>query len=188
MVEGFETTLPAAQAGEEWAVARLWRDLQPRLLRYLRARAGGSAEDLASETWLRAARDLAGFRGGEIEFRAWMFTIARHSLIDWQRRVARRPEIAGQPEDFVGQPGERDPADQAIEALATERSLDLIRRLPSDQAEVILLRVVAGLDTARVGQILGKRPGAIRVLQHRGLRRLAELLESIEPASEDVTH
>jgi RNA polymerase sigma-70 factor, ECF subfamily len=188
MLEGFAKTLQAAQAGEEWAVACLWRDLQPRLLRYLAVRAGGVAEDLASETWLRAARDLAGFRGGDIEFRAWMFTIARHTLIDWQRRVRRRPVIAGDIGDVADGRWVPDPADLAIETLATERALRLIRRLPADQAEVIVLRVVAGLDSARVARILDKKPGAIRVLQHRGLRRLAELLESSEPVDEDVTH
>jgi RNA polymerase sigma-70 factor, ECF subfamily len=187
MLDGFAETLQAAQAGEEWAIACLWRDVQPRLLRYLAARERGAAEDVASETWLRAARRLAGFRGGESEFRAWMFTIARHALIDWQRRVRRRPVVAAGSDDVADGGWRHDPADEAIERLETERALGLIRRLSPDQAEVILLRVVAGLDVARVAQILGKKPQAVRVLQHRGLRRLAELVAANDPVGEDVT-
>ena len=188
MIEAFAKTLQAAQAGEEWAIASLWRDLQPRLLRFLSAREPFAAEDLASETWLRAARDLRRFDGGEIEFRAWMFTIARHALIDWQRRARRRPELAPALEEVVDAAPGTDPAERAVETFDTESALRLIARLPDDQAEVILLRVVAGLDAGRVARIMGKKEGTIRVLQHRGLRRLAGLLGSDEPADEDVTN
>ena len=75
-------------------------------------------------------------------------------------------------------PAADDPAAAALESLATERALALIAQLPPDQAEVVMLRVVAGLDVARVATIVGKRPGTVRVLGHRGLRRLAELLGS----------
>jgi RNA polymerase sigma-70 factor (ECF subfamily) len=188
MVDSFAETLAAAQAGDEFAIGCLWRDVQPRLLRYLRARSGGAGEDLASETWLRAARRLASFRGGEIEFRAWMFTIARHVLIDWQRRVRRQPVQDVVPEDVADRTGQSDPAaDHAMERMETERALGLIRQLTPDQADVILLRVVAGLDVARVARILGKKSTAVRVLQHRGLRRLAELVGSTESVGEGVT-
>jgi RNA polymerase sigma-70 factor (ECF subfamily) len=128
------------------------------------------------------ARNLRSFSGDELEFRAWLFTIARRALIDWQRHAARRPQTlplvdANDPPDLD------DPASGAIESLATSRALNLIRALPPDQAEVILLRVVGGLDTSRVATVLGKRPGTVRVLQHRGLRRLADLLGA-EPLSE----
>jgi len=65
--------------------------------------------------------------------------------------------------------------------------LRLLGRLPDDQADVILLRVVAGLDTERVGAIVGKRPATVRVIQHRGLRRLAELLGSDARSGQRVT-
>jgi RNA polymerase sigma-70 factor (ECF subfamily) len=68
------------------------------------------------------------------------------------------------------------------ELFSTEAALTLIRTLPRDQAEAVLLRHVAGLDVARTAEVLGKRPGAVRVAAHRGLRRLATLLG---PAEED---
>ncbi len=64
-----------------------------------------------------------------------------------------------------------------VEGLSTRAALAVIGQLPHDQAEVVLLRVVAGLDVEQVARVVGKRPGAVRVLAHRGLRRLAERLE-----------
>lgn len=185
----FEPRLRAAQDGDDHALGEIWRTFNPRLVLFLRARAGDAAEDLASETWIRAARTLGRFSGGEADFRAWLFTIARRTLIDHYRAAQRRPQ-----EHRVGLVVERrdtrdtegDAADLTLAALDTQRALAVVGRLPTDQADVILLRVVAGLDTARVAQILGKREGAVRVLQHRALRRLAVLLA--EPTRDrDVT-
>ena len=63
-----------------------------------------------------------------------------------------------------------------MDNIATETAMELLSRLPEQQAEVILLRVVAGLDTEMVADMLGRSPGAIRVAAHRGLKRLAALL------------
>lgn len=187
MVEDFPATLASAQSGEEWAIALLWRDLNYRVVRFLSARAGNAAEDIASETWLSVARKLHEFSGGEIEFRAWLFTIARRRLIDWQRRQQRRPDEVNAPVEFERHTAGDDPAEDAIEAIDTAAALALISRLSSDQADVILLRVVAGLDVARVAAIIGKRPGTVRMLQHRGLHRLRELLAPVERDEQGVT-
>jgi RNA polymerase sigma-70 factor (ECF subfamily) len=74
------------------------------------------------------------------------------------------------------EPGAPDAAGQAIENLATEATLAAVATLPPHQAEVILLRVVAGLDTETVARIVGRSPGAVRVAAHRGLRRLSQIL------------
>ena len=66
-----------------------------------------------------------------------------------------------------------DAADQALEAVSTRKVLELIASLPGDQAEIIMLRVVAGLEAREVARIVGKSPGAVRVAAHRGLRKLA---------------
>jgi RNA polymerase sigma-70 factor (ECF subfamily) len=185
MVDSFTDTLRFAQAGEEWAIASLWRDLQPRLLRFLAARNPRAADDVASETWLRVARNLRSFQGDEVEFRAWFFTIARRALIDWQRKTGRRPATVAL--DEMNEPqSPDDPITETIEAYETEHALELLGRLPEDQAEVILLRVIGGLDTTQVANLLQKRPGTVRVLQHRGLRRLAELLAAETPTKERV--
>ena len=84
--EDFALQLAAARDGDDAGFAVLWRALQPPLLRYLIVAAGDAAEDLASETWMRVARDLGSFTGDERGFRSWVFTIARHRLLDWRRR------------------------------------------------------------------------------------------------------
>jgi DNA-directed RNA polymerase specialized sigma24 family protein len=72
--------LIAAGGGDEVGFAAVWRSLQPAVLRYLRVLVGGAAEDVASKTWLQAARDLGSFEGGLRSFRVWLFRIARHRV------------------------------------------------------------------------------------------------------------
>jgi len=173
----FGSVLAAAVGGDEQAFARLWRDLHPGLLRYLRVVVPDAAEDVASETWLEVVRGLGQFTGDETGFRSWVFTIARHRALDDRRRHARRFAVPLPVELAVGWQGADDPADQVVEGLSTRAALAVIAQLPHDQAEVVLLRVVAGLGVEQMARLLGKRPGAVRVLAHRGLRRLAERLE-----------
>jgi RNA polymerase sigma-70 factor (ECF subfamily) len=170
----FEEVLYAARQGDEPALAVLWRELQPALLRYLRAVEPGAAEDIASDTWLEVTRRLDLFSGDERDFRGWLFTIARHRLIDARRAAARQrtAPVAWLPE----RPGLDDPAADVLVGLSTEASVRLVSELPREQAEAVLLRVLAGLDTARVARIMGKQPGNVRVLSHRGLRSLARRL------------
>jgi len=180
--EDFQVVLAAAQDGSQAAFSRLWRDGNPALLRYLRVVAPDAAEDVAAETWLQVVRGLAGFRGDEQGWRAWLFTTARRRAIDEARRRSRRPERALE-ETLPGRlPAAPDAADLALEHIGTWSALALVARLPSHQAEVILLRVVAGLDNETVARLLGRSPGAVRVAAHRGLRRMAEIL-----AEADVT-
>jgi RNA polymerase sigma-70 factor, ECF subfamily len=172
----FPDVLGAAARGDEEAFGRLWRDLQPRLLRYFAVVSRAAAEDLASETWLGVVRGLDRFQGNEPSFRAWVFTIARHEMLDWRRRVARRPATDQPVNGMVEWAASDDPAADALERLSTRSALAEVAALPADQAEAIVLRVVAGLSVDKVAALMGKRPGTVRVLTHRGLRRLAERL------------
>jgi RNA polymerase sigma-70 factor (ECF subfamily) len=160
----------------EGAFSVLWRDANPALLRYLRVIAPEAAEDIAADTWMQVVRGLAAFRGDETAWRAWLFTIARHRAIDEGRRRSRRPVISVPGLADVTSPDNPDPADLVLEKLSTRAAVALIATLPPLQAEVILLRVVAGLDTPAVARLVGRSPGAVRVAAHRGLRRLAATL------------
>jgi RNA polymerase sigma-70 factor (ECF subfamily) len=168
--------LAAAVGGDEQAFARRWRDLHPGLLRYLPVVAPDASEDVAWETWLEVVRGLGQFTGDEPGFRSWVFTIARHRALDDRRRRVRRLTVPLPGELAAGWQGADDPAEQVVQGLSTRAALAVIAQLPHDQAEVVLLRVVAGLGVEQVARLLGRRPGAVRVLAHRGLRRLAERL------------
>jgi len=171
----FGIILAKAQAGDEAAFSCIFRDVQPALLRYLRV-ITPEVDDVAGETWVQVVAGLAGFRGEEQAFRAWLFTIARRRAIDAGRHRARRPTV---PLDGSGTEHlvSADAADAALEALSLHAAMALMAELPREQAEVIMLRVVADLEATEVARIVGRSPGAVRVAAHRGLRRLAELAE-----------
>jgi RNA polymerase sigma-70 factor (ECF subfamily) len=170
----FDSVLAAAQAGANWAVTVLYREMNPLLLRYLGAQGGNAAEDIAADTWLAVARQLPSFTGGEGAFRAWLFTIARRRMIQRWRENGRRRTAPVSPESLADWPGPDDAEASGVKALsAREIAVAIAAALPPDQADVVLLRMVAGLDVAQVADILGKRPGTVRSLQHKALRTLA---------------
>ena len=168
----FGVTLANARTGDEAAFARIFHDVQPALLRYLRV-ITPEPEDVAGETWIQVVTGLRRFRGGEQDFRAWLFTIARNRAADAGRSRHRRAAVPLDMTEAAQQPTTADAADQALEAVSTQAAMELIKSLPREQAEIIVLRVVAGLDAGDVAKIVGKTPGAVRVAAHRGLRRLA---------------
>ncbi|MBV9379770.1 MAG: RNA polymerase sigma factor [Streptosporangiaceae bacterium] len=174
--EDFAGLLAAAQGGSEAAFSVLWRDGNPALLRYLRVIAPEAAEDTAAETWVQVVRGLPRFSGDEAAWRAWLFTIARRRALDQARLRRRHPAEPLEGIQPAEVPRAYDAEQQAMENLATEAAITLVSRLPRQQAEVILLRVVAGLDTEAVAGLLGRSPGAVRVAAHRGLRKLATML------------
>ena len=174
--------IAAAQAGDEAAFAELYRDTQPRLLRYATGLAGPDAEEITAEAWLQIVRDLAGFTGDLDAFRGWAARIVRNRAIDSARARARRPVEVRDLVAMLDRPAAADTANLAVDNLATAWAIGLIARLPADQAEAVLLRAVVGLDAKAAGTVLGKRAGAVRVAAHRGLKTLARMLaETDEP-------
>jgi len=177
--EALEEALQAALKGDELAFRAVYRDMQPRLLRYLRALVGEDADDVASDAWLQIARDLGSFRGDYDRFRGWSTRIARNRALDHLRRAGRRPGTSLPMEELPEPASEHDTESAALERLSTEDAVAMIARLPQDQAEAVLLRVVIGLDAKGAGRVLGKRAGSVRTAAYRGLRRLAEHLEQM---------
>jgi RNA polymerase sigma-70 factor (ECF subfamily) len=170
-----DTTVAAACGGDEAAFVVLFRDVQPGLLRYLRALSGGDAEDIAAETWLSVVRGLARFTGSAQGFRGWVFTIAHARMVDARRAGGRRPETVT--DTLPDRASERDVLRDVEEILSTEAALALLQRLPEAQAQVLMLRVVAGLDVPTTAEVLGRTPNHVRVLAHRGLRALASVVD-----------
>ena len=176
--EPFETVLAAARTGAQWAVAEMYRDLHPSVLRYLQAQEPGEAEDLAAEAWIDVAKGLARFEGDETHFRRWVFTIAHRRLVDWRRRTIRRRTSPALPDVLAEHSPSGDTEAEAMANISTQAALARIAALPADQAQVVLLRVLGGFSASEVGAIMGRRPGSVRVLQHRALQRLARQLSS----------
>jgi RNA polymerase sigma-70 factor (ECF subfamily) len=171
----FSAVLGGAKEGASWAVSRLFEDLQPRLLRYLRGRSRDVAEDLAGDVWEAIARGIRDFDGDESDFRAWAFTIARRRLIDHQRKSLRRKTDATDRDDLAALPAVASTDGDAIERLSAQEAVAVISAtLSEEQAEVVLLRVVAGLETSLVAAVMERTETWVRVTQHRAMKRLAD--------------
>ena len=176
-VTTLDEALIKARTGDEAGFLVLWDALQPRLLRYLQVIGCDDVDDVAGETGLLVVRDLAKFKKDNAdEYRAWVFTIARHRAIDAARSRQRlRDKVLGAgPFAATVTVAMASPVeDEALAQLSTRQAVALVAQLPRDQAEVVALRVIAGLDTGDVARLLRKSPGAVRVALHRGLRTLA---------------
>lgn len=173
----FGAALAGAQFGNTDSVSWLWRRHQPVLIAWLSSFDRTLAHDVASDVWIEAIRAIGGFSGDERAFRSWLFTIARRRLIDVQRRDQRRHSLteAGRSQDSTE---DTSTEEKVIAGLASQEAIDRIRaNLTPEQAEIVLLRVIAGLDIDQVSAAIGKKPGAIRVMQHRALRKLALALQ-----------
>jgi RNA polymerase sigma-70 factor (ECF subfamily) len=177
----FPSNLRGGPDGCRVGLDRHLRDLAPAVLGYLRARRAREPEDLTGEIFLQVVRDLPLFTGGEREFRAWVFVIAHHRLLDEGRREARRP-VDLEP-DFPAVASEAEDVEtQVIEATAAEGVRRIIDRLPPDQRDVLLLRVLGDLTVEQVAQAIGKSPGAVKALQRRGLAAIKRALaEEVVP-------
>jgi RNA polymerase sigma-70 factor (ECF subfamily) len=178
--ESFPQILAAARGSAEWAWTRIYGDLAPPLLGYLRTRSAVDAEDLMGEVFLQVVRDLNTFEGGERDFRAWVFTIAHHRLLDDARSRARRPLTST--EEAIANFSGGNVEEEALESIATQRVREMITRLPLAQRDVLLLRVLGGLTVDQVASAMGKSSGAVKALQRRGLAAIARAL-----AKEGVT-
>ena len=176
----FGDVLMAAQRGEEWAASTLFDSVQPSLIRYLRWQEPSAADDLAGETWLAVAGRLGSFEGDEASFRAWVFAIARRRLADVRRRGARRRTVPTDPESLSAIAGGPDPADLVVGSISAQQAIEqLTARLSPEQAEIVILRVVAGFTVEEVAHLVGKQAGAVRVAQHRALRRLSRAEQGV---------
>lgn len=185
-VTDLDDALRAAVGGDEDGFRVLYRDLQPRLLRYATALVGAEAEDVTAETWLQVARDLRRFAGDLDGFRGWVSTICRNRALDVARAGSRRPAVPTELATLAEHPGPHDTAVDALDSIGTRWAMEQILALPPRQAEAVLLRAVVGLDAVGAGKVLGLRSGAVRISAHRGLRRIAQNLR--RDTAEGATH
>jgi RNA polymerase sigma factor (sigma-70 family) len=180
--ERFTSLLESARQGSEAAWQELYGGLAPAILGYLRANGAPDPEDILSEVFLQVARDITRFDGEEKGFRSWVFTIAHHRLIDARRHHARRPiELSAEPPE----PGDRadDAAEEALARIGLEEVQRVLEAISDDQRAVLLLRVVGDLSVEDVAKAVGKRPGAVKALQRRGLAAVKRELARRRPGA-----
>jgi len=148
-------------------VAQIYEELAPAVLGFFRSHRMRDAEDLTGDVFVRVTRALDGFKGDGVALRRWVFTIAHHRLVDEYRRVGRGRELptGDTPDAAVIDAASGDPALTA--ALAT---------LTPEQRQVLVLRFVGDLSLQDVAKVVGKRLGAVKMLQARGLADLRAAL------------
>lgn len=172
----FEVVLTAAKAGGEWEWERLFASVAAQLRGYLAAQGASDPENLSGEVLLGLVSGIHGFEGDEGNFRSWVFTMAHHRLID-ERRRDRRRAATGTTDTAAHEAAPGADAD-VLARLAESEWAKRLGELSDDQRSVVLLRVVVGLSTEETARVLGKRAGTVRVVQHRALVRLREILSA----------
>ena len=172
--EAFDAVLEAARAQEPWAFQRIFEWLGRPVAAYLRGAGVEDPDGTANEVFLRVFGGVARFEGTEGRFRSWVFAIAHNLVIDDRRRRSRRPQQSVLDGD-VG-PAAADAEEVALVALGDERIRGLLAGLPPDQRDVVLLRIVADFSIEDTAAALGKRPGAVKSLQHRAMASLRRVL------------
>jgi DNA-directed RNA polymerase specialized sigma24 family protein len=154
--DSFERTVRAAQGGDGRAFGVLYESLARRVLTFVSLRGAADPEGTVSDVFVKVFTNLGTFRGNEAQFSAWVFTIARNTLIDEARRRRRRVD---------------------------ESELDS-EVLTPDQRDVVVLRIAGDLSLEAVADVLGKRVGAVKAMQRRAFRTLAKNLGT-EPYPDD---
>jgi RNA polymerase sigma-70 factor (ECF subfamily) len=166
-----------AQSGEAEAFGRLYDQYSDTVYRYIYYRVGGraTAEDLTSETFLRALRRIGTFTWQGRDFGAWLVTIARNLVADHFKSSRFRLEVTTG-EMLDPNEMERSPEESVLESLSNSALLDAVRRLNPQQQECVTLRFLQGMSVAETARVMGKNEGAIKTLQYRAVRTLARLL------------
>jgi len=166
-----------ARAGDAEAFGQLYDHYHVSVYRYLYYRVGSVplAEDLTSETFLRALRNLASFHWQGKDFGAWLVTIARNLAADHFK--AGRTRLEQSTEDMTRHDRSTDgPDSQVLASLTNDALLCALKELPHEQQECLIMRFLQGLSLAETAKVLGRTTGAVKQLQLRGVRNLAKLL------------
>lgn len=187
----FDDDLAAAQRGERGALERIYRDVAPLVIGYLRANGAIDPEDTASDVFVAMVSKLGSFEGDERQFRSWLLTITHRRLVDGLRRRGRRPETPFSSEQLA----ERsfrvvDGEAAAMDRLRTRGVLAAIDKLTPDQRSAMMLRVLADLPVVDIARILDKPESAVKALLRRASAAMTRMLQPDEaagPGSGDVT-
>ena len=163
--------------GKTEAFGELYIIFVEKIYRYLfyHVKSKTLAEDITEETFLKAWRAIKSCRGKETTFSSWLYRIAHNQMVDEIRKRQRRPAVELENVENISDNSEEVEKSRVQMELAA-----VIDRLPANQRQVIILKFIDGLDNPEIARIMGKKEGAIRVLQMRGLTRLRQELNKEE--------
>jgi len=167
----------ASQAGDMSAFSQLFDRYYDVVFRYVLFRMGDRnlAEDIAQETFLRALRRITSVNYQGKDIGAWFVTIARNLIFDHVKSSRFRLESATA-EIVELSPSTGGPEQQVLDGATNDELLRCVRKLNPDQQECIRLRFLQGLSVAETARAMDRNEGAVKALQHRAVRRLAQLL------------
>lgn len=184
MAADFDEVIAAARSGEGWAFDALFRTWNGPITGFVRARGVADVDDVVNDVFLGAFTSIGRFQGGEADFRAWIFRIARNKVADTYRRSGR--QVATAPLAAASTVAAGDVELDAELQLGQNEVERLLASLTEDQQEVLLLRLVGDLTVAQIAEVTGRRRGAVKQLQRRGLRQLeARLADQSEESDSD---
>jgi RNA polymerase sigma-70 factor (ECF subfamily) len=166
-----------ARQGDAEAFGLLYDHYQGSVYRFLfyRTRSATLAEDLASETFFRALRNMQNFRWQGKDFGAWLMTIARNLATDHFKAGRTRLELTT--EDMgLHDDATEGPETAVLASLTNELLLKALTDLPSEQKDCLIMRFLQGMSIAETAEVLGRSEGAVKQLQLRGVRNLAKLM------------
>jgi RNA polymerase sigma-70 factor (ECF subfamily) len=167
----------AAQGGDGEAFGQLYDRYADTVFRfiYFRVNDRALAEDFTSETFLRALRRIStiSYQGRDIG--AWFVTIARNIILDHIKSARNRLEITTA-DTVEGDQREPSPEAAVLDLLTSERLMAAVSRLGDEQRECVMLRFIQGFSVSETAAVMGKNDGAIKALQHRAVRKLADLV------------
>ena len=175
-----------AKEGDADAFARLYDAYIERVYRFVHYRVGERqlAEDLSADTFLKAWEHLDRYEERGLPFGAWLFRIARNTVIDHYRTRKEQVQL-----DDVAYELEDPEAPDVVEAvgtqLAAERVIGALDALTDAQRDVLVLKFIEGMSTATVAEVMDNRPGAIRALQMRALQALQTIMGVKDGATDD---
>ncbi|MEM9464630.1 MAG: RNA polymerase sigma factor [Actinomycetota bacterium] len=167
----FPSWLRAARAGDAAGFAGFYDWLGPEVKRFAVARGARDADAVTNDAFVAAFRRLGDFDGDHRAFRAWIYAIARHRLIDAHRAEQRRPPVADHPSG-LGDERAASAEDQALAGIGDPRIQALLGSLTDAQQEVIVLRVINGLSLQETADAVKRPVSAVKRLQARGLGQL----------------
>ena len=180
-----DAALELAIQGDSEAFGILYERYVGRIYSYVYYRTGNvhDAEDLTERVFIRALHHIGRYNHRGVPFSAWLYRIAHNLVANWHRDNSRRKEIPLDDGVFADHPGGL-PEHEVMQVEEQEHLLRVIRSLPSERQQLLILKFVEHLSNTEIGVIMGRTEGAVKSLYHRTLLNLRDDLEALPPELE----